>query len=107
MRLIFIMTICVYVIVSIAFTGMFLELKDARKRIGQLNKELDYYHTTFRSKGGGTRLYNGKWIDYNLISIDSGKTWYDRYSNPLLPIEHRYPGFMRTLVWTDSITKIK
>ena len=63
------------------------------------------------SKGGGTMLLTGEWINYNLKTYDDGAHWYaieynDEWGVVILgEAEEIYPGLLAHIDAWDKITK--
>ena len=78
--------------------------------ITKLKRDVNYYDSTYLSRQGGTSLWNGEMINYNLRSFDGGKIWYaceygKNWELKILgEVETVYPGLMKTLNAWDKIT---
>jgi len=105
-----------FALVIASITTGFMLGKFVTKRsvyVRGMQNELDYYHSKYKSKGGGTRMYNGEMINYDLRSFDGGKTWY--FFKPSLDsaviigeAEEVYPGFVEHLNrWDTLINSLK
>jgi hypothetical protein len=80
------------------------------EEITKLKKDVEFYDSIYLSRQGGTSLWNGKMINYNLRSFDGGKTWYaceygDKMVKILGEVETVYPGLMKTLIAWDKISE--
>lgn len=103
----------VYLIIIVVFgvfslgSIFFHYIKD--EEIEKLRKSVNYYNSTYLSRQGGTSLWNGTMVNYNLKSFDGGKIWYAcEYSKNwelkiLGEVETVYPGLMKTLTAWDNI----
>lgn len=73
-----------------------------------LQKDVDYYQSTYLKRQGGTGMYNGTMLNYNLKSFDGGKIWYAcEYDEKGLIIlgnvEKVYPGLLAHLEAWDKL----
>ena len=79
------------------------------EEISKLKKDVNYYDSTYLSRQGGTSVWNGTMVNYNLRSFDGGKIWYaceygkDWDLKILGEAEIVYPGLMKTLLAWDKI----
>lgn len=79
-------------------------LDSSERNYAQLTKHLD-------SKGGGTLLLTGEWINYNLKTFDGGRHWYaikydDEWGITIIgEAEEVYPGLLDHLDAWDSLSK--
>lgn len=99
--------IVILVAVILAMGAGIVHLKDDLKlsdrRLVQSTQHLD-------SKGGGTMLLTGEWINYNLKSYDNGKHWYaieydDDWGIVIIgESEEIYPGLLEHLEAMDRLT---
>lgn len=70
----------------------------------------EYINDNILFKSGGTSAYNGKMINYNLVTLDRGKNWYLINVNNKIKettiignVENTYPGLVEHLIKQDSI----
>lgn len=86
-------------------------LYKTKEREDRLSKSVDYLLERYQIKSGGTSLFNGKMLNYNLQSFDGGKIWYAcEYGKDweviiLGKAEEIYPGLVKHLDAWDKLTK--
>jgi len=101
--------------VVLAVTLMFTinVIRKYENTIESKNDHLNFYQSTYKKEAGGTALYNGKYMDYDLRSLDGGVTWYAvKRSGDSLKImgeaEKIYPGLRKmNETWTKLFAKIE
>jgi len=92
-------------VLVLGFAGINLneDLAQSERTLNHTTRHLD-------SKGGGTKLLTGEWINYNLKTFDSGKHWYATERNDdggviiLGTAEEIYPGLLKHLEAWDKLS---
>lgn len=83
----------------------FVVIKKQSDTLKRANQDLDYYHTTYKTRSGATILWpgsKGEMLNYQLQSFDGGRNWYvmrSDGSNVYVQgnVEKVYPGLLSHL----------
>jgi hypothetical protein len=79
------------------------------EKIHRLQSDINYYHSTYLRKSGGTSLWSGStnFVMYDLRSFDGGKNWYAVNNTDGVKIlgkaDEVYPGLMKQMDAVDAM----
>ena len=102
-----------FIIVSLLLLVALVIIKKQSDNLKRANRDLDYYHSTYKIRTGATSLWdgsNGEMLCYQLQSFDGGINWYVMRSdgkNTYVQgnVENVYPGLLKHLNAMDNLTQ--
>lgn len=100
----------IIIVLIVVIMTMGFSIFDLKNDLDQSKRTLDYTTRHLDSKGGGTVMLTGEFINYNLKTFDSGKHWYaieydDCWGMTILgEAEDVYPGLLKHIDAMDKLT---
>jgi len=96
--------------VAALMIGIFIGVKYKQSYIDKLKADHKLAFQYWDQKVGGTTLWNGEMVNYNLRTFDGGRTWYqvefdDEWRMKILGnVADLFPGLIETLDGIDALT---